>query len=174
MKTFLMPSDLDGTFVMLKATDEFVAWAGRAKVSFDKVRALDPSLDNMRFLTGDFEFITFTDKVDEEIAETVEAMLDNLMLPAPLDPEQYELQDKNEKNCIIVSARGIRAWSAVTDIGSVCSFLLAWNELGIDVDDLIRCRYNDCKEEHPVAGESELVTCHTCRKELALEGGGEK
>ncbi len=30
------------------------------------------------------------------------------------------------------------------------------------------CRYNDCAEGHPVAGEDDTITCATCRKELGL------
>jgi Zn finger protein HypA/HybF involved in hydrogenase expression len=31
-----------------------------------------------------------------------------------------------------------------------------------------KCRYTDCKEQHPVADEEETVSCPTCRKDLGL------
>lgn len=45
------------------------------------------------------------------------------------------------------------------------SRLTTWSNLGVE-SDAVRCRYTDCVEAHPVAGDDELVTCHTCRKEL--------
>jgi len=32
----------------------------------------------------------------------------------------------------------------------------------------MRCRYTDCLEGHPVAGEDDPITCPTCRRELGL------
>jgi len=32
----------------------------------------------------------------------------------------------------------------------------------------LRCRYSDCKEQHPLAKEDEAITCPTCRKYLEL------
>lgn len=32
----------------------------------------------------------------------------------------------------------------------------------------LRCRYYDCENQNPVAGENEKVTCEVCRKELGL------
>ena len=32
----------------------------------------------------------------------------------------------------------------------------------------VKCRYEDCREQHPVAGEDEQVTCSTCREYLGL------
>lgn len=31
-----------------------------------------------------------------------------------------------------------------------------------------KCRYTDCKEQHPVAGEEEAVSCSTCREYMGL------
>lgn len=31
-----------------------------------------------------------------------------------------------------------------------------------------KCRYTDCKEQHPVAGEEEPVSCSTCREYMGL------
>jgi hypothetical protein len=48
--------------------------------------------------------------------------------------------------------------------------LISWQELGVDADeDLLRCRYADCDEAHPVATENELVTCMKCRKDMGIE-----
>lgn len=33
---------------------------------------------------------------------------------------------------------------------------------------MMRCRYEDCVEQHPVASDSELVTCAKCREYLGL------
>jgi hypothetical protein len=33
----------------------------------------------------------------------------------------------------------------------------------------LRCRYYDCVECHPTAGDDEPVTCPTCRKEMGLD-----
>lgn len=32
----------------------------------------------------------------------------------------------------------------------------------------MRCRYSDCRERHPVAGEDEKITCSNCRNYLGL------
>lgn len=46
-----------------------------------------------------------------------------------------------------------------------------WPAVGADkAQDLLRCRYFDCVEAHPPAADDELVTCHTCRKEMGLAG----
>ena len=45
---------------------------------------------------------------------------------------------------------------------------LSWVELGVETD-IRRCRYNDCFEAHPVAGENELVSCATCRAGMGLD-----
>jgi hypothetical protein len=31
-----------------------------------------------------------------------------------------------------------------------------------------KCRYTDCKEQHPVASEEEPVSCSTCREYMGL------
>ena len=31
-----------------------------------------------------------------------------------------------------------------------------------------KCRYTDCKEQHPVASEEEPVSCATCREWLGM------
>lgn len=48
------------------------------------------------------------------------------------------------------------------------SSTVTWNDLGVEPEDLVRCWFNDCPDEHPAARGSELVTCHTCRKEMGL------
>lgn len=41
--------------------------------------------------------------------------------------------------------------------------------------DRIRCRYNDCREQHPVAREdsdgdpAEQITCPTCRRDMGID-----
>jgi hypothetical protein len=46
---------------------------------------------------------------------------------------------------------------------------IPWLAIGADKSqDLLRCRYFDCVEAHPTAADNELVTCHTCRKDLGL------
>lgn len=35
--------------------------------------------------------------------------------------------------------------------------------------DLLRCRYWDCKESHPVAPHDDFVTCPTCRNDMGLD-----
>lgn len=48
---------------------------------------------------------------------------------------------------------------------------ISWLAVGADkAQDLLRCRYFDCVEAHPPAADDELVTCHTCRKEMGLAG----
>jgi hypothetical protein len=34
-----------------------------------------------------------------------------------------------------------------------------------------KCRYTDCKEQHPVADEEEPVSCPTCREYMGLPNG---
>ena len=34
-----------------------------------------------------------------------------------------------------------------------------------------KCRYTDCKEQHPVASEEEPVSCVTCREYMGLPNG---
>ncbi len=42
-------------------------------------------------------------------------------------------------------------------------------------DDPVRCRYDDCHEQHPVAPEDddggylEPITCATCREDMSLD-----
>lgn len=64
----------------------------------------------------------------------------------------------------------IARWGLEFRLGSVVARTewLRWKELGVETDTR-RCRYDDCVEAHPVAGDSELVSCATCRAEMGLE-----
>lgn len=64
----------------------------------------------------------------------------------------------------------IERWGLEFRLGSSVAWTkwLRWTELGVETD-VRRCRYDDCIEAHPVAGENELVSCVTCRAEMGLE-----
>ena len=35
--------------------------------------------------------------------------------------------------------------------------------------DVVRCRYADCREAHPVAGPEQAITCPVCREWMGLD-----
>ena len=131
------------------------AWGGAAVVT-----VFDP--DGVKFLKFQDE-----ERLDYD---TVEALYEgsNVMLGKPLDEGDYEEMPLTGA-VLMISDDGV-CWGSRTKAGGFLleTKLLQWSELGIDVEDRLRCRYADCVEEHPVAGDLELVTCLECRKEMVV------
>ena len=112
------------------------------------------------------------DRDTAEMFECVQAEGATYQLVKELDPAVYTAIDSDLIQ-LIVNKDGV-AFLFLTAKGYRGADLVTWNELGISNEDPKRCRYTDCEEEHPVAGEDELVTCHTCRRDLGLPVEGEE
>lgn len=168
---FLLPTDASLTIAKLVIGDEFLEWAKRARHNHERLKEEDKFFDNLRY-RGDglnLSFVELSPSCDLELIDDLHGMLDNVMLPATADPAWFKVIEASPREkCISVCHNGVQVSGAIRDFGIVTSYRLHWNELGIPKEDARRCRYRDCAEAHPVAGESELVTCHTCRKEMAL------
>jgi hypothetical protein len=131
------------------------AWGGAAVVTF-----FDP--DGVKFLNvPDAETLDY---------ETIEALYEgsNVMLGTPLDEGDYEEMPLTGA-VLMISDAGV-CWGARAKVGGSLleTKLLHWSELGVEVEDNVRCRHLGCAEGHPMAGELELVTCLQCRKEMKL------
>jgi hypothetical protein len=112
---------------------------------------------------------------DAETAEMFACVISEgatYQLNTPIDSSFYETVEAGLE--YVEASHGGITLMFEADFDSVLVELVTWNELGIDNEDLRRCRYNDCIEAHPVAGEDELVTCHTCRRNMCLPVGEEE
>ena len=171
-RIFLLPTDATLLVAKLVIGDDFRDWAKRARHNHARLVEEDVLFDNLRYhgIGLDLSFVELSDECDEEVVEDVHGLADNVMLPVTVDPGWFKVIAGNPtEKCISVCHDGVTVSGGVQGLGIVTSFRLYWNEIGADVEDLVRCFFGGCKEAHPVAGSSELVTCHTCRKKLKEE-----
>lgn len=153
----------------LRVDDEMMAWFKQARRRFQA--AQDDSGDacyEMRYVGRAVwraaDFVELSDEADEELLESLYDDRSNVLLGGPLREEDIVAR------CDVLDypiGVDVKASGVALDARWQYVAFIRWVELGIE-EDLKRCRYNDCAEDHPVAGENELVTCRTCREELCL------
>lgn len=171
-RKFLIPLDngVERWALLVEMNDESLNWARRARAAFEKLKKeSDLPLEEIQF-----EWVWRPVHVIQDVAldeDTVEAVfydMSAIMLGTDLDPATYRTIERRESLTVSVVSGGLY-WSGLTEDGRFNTWSpLRWIEMGADAEDLLRCRYNDCSEAHPMAGESDLVTCHTCRRDMCL------
>lgn len=152
----------------LALSEEGVQWMGEARRRFLALAKQEPELKAMVY-SGLERFATAS--IIEEVPggedDLLEALYDDnsvVLLAAPADFPMKEVRLAGFESVQVVK-HGVRLMCARLDWK-----LISWQELGVDADeDLVRCRYADCAEAHPVASANELVTCMGCRKDMGLE-----
>lgn len=180
-RSFVFPTDDHDNKMVVLATINEVAYERLKnwRKTFQQIATNEP-LSAMTYESMPealFELITLQEDatLDHDTAELFECVFaegSTYQLGKSLDPMIYKVVE-SDLTQLEVSKAGL-SLLFTTDHGYPSVDLVTWNELGIDNEDPRRCRYNDCAEAHPVAGESELVTCHTCRREMALPVEGEE
>jgi hypothetical protein len=148
----------------LKADAAFMAWAQEAYKMIESLRRWDEGAFSILAYSSAFVFLHDVGLLDEEDQLTLEC--GNVQLAKAL-VEPNVMVDPKAKDApygqVTVKRNGLSFMSM-----SFRTTTLTWAEIGIETDN-IRCRYNDCVEAHPVAGENELVSCPTCRASMGLE-----
>ena len=166
--TFLLPvlgvNSADITLAMLHITH----------AKFERLRR-GPALVRVRAAWGPVHEVTFNDgwatffRVEEGAIdpETYEHLYDgsNVRLGAVQPDFEYTVVETLHGTTHLTSDGVYWAASAYGPAGGrLTTAVLTWRELGVEGDDDVRCQYEDCDEQHPIAGALELVTCRTCRK----------
>lgn len=163
---YLIPSQ--GYQVLhLSLSEEGIRWLGEARKRFLGLMKQEPELQAMVY-SGLERFATASiiENVlgDDDIREALYDDNSVVLLAAPADFPMKEVH-LSGFDAVQVVKYGVKLSTVRPDWK-----LISWQELGVDADeDLLRCRYADCDEAHPVATENELVTCMECRKGMGIE-----
>jgi len=171
-RKFLVPVD-DMSYrwaLLVEINAERLNWARRALAAFERMKKEpDLPLEEIRYDWGANSAQLIQDAgLDEDTADAVFYDKSTIMLGTDLDPGTYRTVELRGSLTLGVDDKGLH-WSGAVKEGPFHTWHgLSWVELGIDTEDLLRCRYHDCVEAHPVAGENDLVTCHTCRRFMCL------
>ncbi len=142
---------------------EFRAWAQEAFKRLQELKKWDENVQTIIAATDAFVFLHDLGLLDPEEEEMLQE--GNVQLTARLnDVNAVMINKASPYGQVLIRDRGLLFLS-----GMATTSTLTWAEIGIETDN-IRCRYHDCVEAHPVAGENELVSCPTCRASMGLEG----
>jgi len=151
----------------LALSEEGIEWLGEARRRLLALMKQGPELTAMTY-SGLERFATAS--IIEDLSgddDLREALYDDnsvVLLAAPADFPMTEVH-LSGFDSIQVIKYGVKLSAVRSDWK-----LISWQELGVDADeDLLRCRYADCDEAHPVATENELTTCLRCRKDMGIE-----
>jgi hypothetical protein len=151
----------------LALSEEGIEWLGEARRRLLALMKQEPELTAMTY-SGLERFATAS--IIEDLSgddDLREALYDDnsvVLLAAPADFPMTEVH-LSGFDAVQVVKYGVKLSAVRSDWR-----LVSWQELGVDADeDLLRCRYADCDEAHPVATENELTTCLRCRKDMGIE-----
>ena len=165
-RTFILPTDdEDGEVAaMVTLAEESMTALARMRTDINAERE-EVVAKTYRSLPG-ARFTVF-EITDEELTEEEAEMFYEVfkhasayMLAEPLRTEICQPRDEAELYSLEVDR------ARLTFRLGVLEATATWNDLGVDPEDRVRCWFRNCPDGHPEAQDSELVTCHTCRKEM--------
>jgi hypothetical protein len=179
-RTFIFPTDNPDWAVLATIPPEGLARLERWLQAYKRYSELDSEFTMMGFSNlpeATFEVISPNDlDAEDDMAELFDGVFGEgaiYQLGKPLDPSSYTPIAADVCG-IEADADGLRIVFYVEDYEDGLEVpLVHWSMLGLEDDDK-RCRYKDCEEAHPVAEANELVTCHTCRREMFSTEEGEE
>ena len=166
-RNYILPTDDEENRIaaLLVVNDEAARWLCTAREAFGRLHLETPNVMFIQYggpgMLWEARPIRFF-AMDEDLEEAVFDEGCNVMLGLPLYQAAYEYVGYSAA-LLFVSGEGV-AWEFILpDNSRITTNVLHWAEIGSEIEDLIRCGFEDCAMRHPMAGALELVTCRACR-----------